>query len=83
MGLPLCIIKLRGDGSPHFVEAAVTLGAAKARVKALAESSPGEYVIFRKGPKRGVILLELYYQSPKSKPTKGRWVVSKRRLKKT
>ena len=81
MGLPFCILKLRGDGSPHFVEATQTLGAAKARVTALAEMWPGEYVIIHKEPKRGVILLESYYKSPKSK--KGRWVVYKGRLKKT
>ena len=75
MGLPFCILKLRGEGSPHIVEAAQTLDAAKVRVTALAESWPGEYVIFRKRPKRGAILLELYYKSPKSKRTKGRWVV--------
>jgi hypothetical protein len=74
---------LRGEGSPRFVEAAQTLDAAKKRVKALAELWPGEYVIFRKRPKRDVILWELYYKSPKSKLTKRRWVVYKRRLKKT
>ncbi len=83
MGLPFCILKLRGEGSPHIVEAAQTLDAAKARVTALAESWPGEYVIIRKSPKRGVILLASYYKSPKSKRKKGRWVVYKHRLRKT
>jgi len=77
LGLPFCIIKLRGEGSPRFVEAAQTLDAAKKRVTALAESWPGEYVIFHKRPRRGVILLELYYKAPKSKRTKGRWVVDR------
>ena len=81
MGLPFCILKL-GDGSPHFVEAAQTLDAAKARVKALAELLPGEYFIIHKMPKRGVLLLASY-KSPKSKGKKGRWVVYERRLKKT
>ena len=83
MGLPFCILKLRGEGSPRFVEAAQTLDAAKKRVKALAESWPGEYVIFRKRPRGGIALLELYCKSPKSKRTTGRWVVYERRLKKT
>jgi len=77
LGLPFCILKLRGEGSPRFVEAAQTLDAAKKRVTALAELWPGEYVIFHKRPRRGVILLELYYKAPKSKRTKGRWVVDR------
>ena len=83
MALPFCILKLRGEGSPRFVEAALTLDAAKARVKDHVKSWPGEYVIFHKMARRGVILLELYYKSPKSTPTKGRWVVYERRLQKT
>ena len=83
MGLPFCILKLRGEGSPHIVEAAQTLDAAKVRVTALAESWPGEYVITHKSQKKGVILLASYYKSLKSKRTKGRWVVYERRLKKT
>jgi len=75
LGLPFCILKLRGEGSPRFVEAAQTLDGAKKRVTAMANSWPGEYVIFRKRLKRGVILFELYYKPPKSKRTKGRWVV--------
>ncbi len=43
--LPSCIFKLRSDGSLHFVEAVQALDDAKARVQALAESWPGEYVI--------------------------------------
>ena len=46
MRLPFCIFKLRDDESLHFVEAAQTLDAAKARVQALAELWPGEYVIY-------------------------------------
>ena len=84
MGLPFCILKLRGEGSPCFVEAAQTLDAAKVRVTVMAKSWPGEYVIFHKRIRRGVILLASYfYKSPKSKRTKGRWVVYERRLKKT
>jgi len=50
----------------------------------MAKSWPGEYVIFHKRIRRGVILLASYfYKSPKSKRTKGRWVVYERRLKKT
>ena len=45
MRLPFCIFKLRGDGSLHFVEAVQALDDAKARVQALAELWPGEYVI--------------------------------------
>ena len=84
MGLPFCILKLRGDGGPHVVEAAQTLGAAKARVTALAELWPGEYLIIHKKPNKSVILLESYcYESPKSKRRKGRWVVYNRTLKNT
>jgi len=34
------------DGELHFVEAAQSLDAAKARVRALAELRPGKYVIY-------------------------------------
>jgi hypothetical protein len=50
MRLPFCILNVLGDvlddGELHFVEAARTLGAARRRVKALAESQPGEYIIY-------------------------------------
>jgi hypothetical protein len=50
MRLPFCILNVLGhmldDGELHFVEAAETLDAAKARVQALAELWPGEYVIY-------------------------------------
>ena len=50
MGLPYCILNLLGDvlddGELHFVEAAQSIDAAKARVKALADVRPGEYVIY-------------------------------------
>jgi hypothetical protein len=39
------IFKLRTDGSPQFVEEALTLEDAIGRVGALAESWPGEYII--------------------------------------
>ena len=50
MRQPFCILNVLGDmlddGELHFVEAAQTLDAAKARVQALAELWPGEYVIY-------------------------------------
>ena len=50
MRLPFCILNVLGDmlddGELHFVEAAQTLDAAKARVLALSELWPGEYVIY-------------------------------------
>ena len=50
MRLPFCILNVLGDvldnGELHFVEAARTLGAARRRIKALAKSSPGQYVIY-------------------------------------
>ena len=50
MRQPFCILNVRGDmlgdGELHFVEAAQTLDAAKARVQTLAELWPGEYVIY-------------------------------------
>jgi hypothetical protein len=50
MRLPFCILNVLGDmlddGELHFVEAAQSLDAAKARVRALAELRPGEYVIY-------------------------------------
>jgi hypothetical protein len=45
MRLPFCIFKLRIDGSLHLVEAMQTLDDARARVQALGELWPGEYVI--------------------------------------
>jgi hypothetical protein len=41
----LCIFKLQSDGRLHFVEAVQALDDAKARIQALAELWPGEYVI--------------------------------------
>jgi hypothetical protein len=50
MHLHFCILSVLGDvldeGELHFVEAAQSIDAAKARVKALAEVWPGEYVIY-------------------------------------
>jgi hypothetical protein len=50
MRLPFCILNVLGDvldgGELHFVEAAQTLGAARRRIKTLAESRPGEYIIY-------------------------------------
>jgi hypothetical protein len=43
--LPFCVFELRSDGSLHLVEAVQTLDEAKARLHALGESWPGEYVI--------------------------------------
>src|SRR5216684_692560 len=47
---PFCILNVLGDmlddGELHFVEAAQTLDAARARVQALADLWPGEYVIY-------------------------------------
>jgi CheY-like chemotaxis protein len=42
---PFHIFKLQSDGSRRWIEAALNLDYAKLRVKVLAESSPGEYVI--------------------------------------
>jgi hypothetical protein len=50
MRLPFCIFYMLGDvlddGELHFVEGAQSLDDAKARVQALAELWPGEYVIY-------------------------------------
>jgi hypothetical protein len=47
---PFCILSVFGDmlddGELRFVEAARTLDDARARVQALAELCPGEYVIY-------------------------------------
>ena len=83
MRLPFCIFKVRGEGSPRLIEAAQTLDAAKARVKALAELWSGEYVIIHKKEKRGETLLQICYKPSKSKGTKSRWVVRERKLKNT
>ena len=42
---PFHIFKVQSDGSRRWIEAAVNLEHAKLRVKVLAASSPGEYVI--------------------------------------
>ena len=42
---PFHIFKVQSDGSRRWVEGAVSVECAKARVKALGASSPGEYVI--------------------------------------
>ena len=50
MRRPFCILNVLGDmldeGELHFVEAAQSLDAAKARVQELAQLWPGEYVIY-------------------------------------
>ncbi len=50
MRQPFCILNVHGDvldgGELYFVEAAQSLDAARARVQALAELRPGEYVIY-------------------------------------
>ena len=43
---PFDIFKLESDRSLRWREAAATLDEAQARVRELARSSPGEYVIF-------------------------------------
>ena len=45
MRLLFRIFKLQNDGNLHFVEAVHTLEEAKARVQALMEPWPGEYLI--------------------------------------
>jgi len=42
---PFHVFKVKGDGSRHWLEGAVSVERATARVKALAASSPGQYVI--------------------------------------
>ncbi len=44
------------DGELHFVEAAQSIDAAKARVKALAELWPGEYVIYDEATGERVVI---------------------------
>ena len=50
MRQPFCILNVHGDvldgGELYFVEAAQSLDAARARVQALAELRPGDYVIY-------------------------------------
>lgn len=50
MRLPYCILNVLGDvlddGELHFLEATESIDAARARVKALAEVWPGEYIIY-------------------------------------
>lgn len=45
-----CILSMYGDllddGELHFVEAVQTLEIARRRIEALAESEPGQYVIY-------------------------------------
>ena len=52
MRQPFCILNVVGDvlddGELYLVETAQTLDAAKARVQALAELLPGEFVIYDK-----------------------------------
>jgi hypothetical protein len=52
MRMPFCILSVRGDvldnGELHFKESARSLEAARRRIQALAELSPGEYVIYNK-----------------------------------
>ena len=49
MPLPFRIFKVRGDGSPHFVEEAHTLEDARVGVGELARLWPGEYIIQNEG----------------------------------
>lgn len=47
-----CVLTVLGDlldgGELHFVEAVQTLEAARQRIEALAESKPGQYIIYNK-----------------------------------
>ena len=47
---PFCILNILGDvlddGEVRFLEATKTLKAARRRIRALGESSPGEFVIY-------------------------------------
>lgn len=47
-----CVLTVLGDlldgGELHFVEAVQTLEAARQRIEALAESTPGHYIIYNK-----------------------------------
>jgi hypothetical protein len=55
------------DGELHFVEAAQSLDAAKARVQALAELWPGEYVIYDAATGERVLITAVSPTSVKSK----------------
>lgn len=47
-----CVLTVFGDlldgGELHFVEAVQTLEAARQRIESLAESNPGQYIIYNK-----------------------------------
>jgi len=61
MRQPFCILNVRGDvldgGELCFVESAQSLDAAKARVESLAESWPGEFVIYNEATGERVSVL--------------------------
>src|ERR1700687_4712854 len=71
-----CILKTLSDGSPHWVEAARTLEAAKARIELLADLWPGKYfVLIRKRESRFPLLTRLR-RSPAGKEISTLWVNS-------
>jgi len=55
------------DGELHFVEAAQSLDAAKARVQSLAELWPGEYVIYDEATGGRVLITAVSSTSVKSR----------------
>jgi hypothetical protein len=70
MRLPYCILSVLGDvlddGGLCFVEAAQSLDAAKARVQALAELWPGEYVIYDEATGERVLIIAVSSASAES-----------------
>jgi hypothetical protein len=66
MRLPYCILSVLGDGELHFVGAAQSIDAAKARVKALAELLPGDYVIYDEATGERVLITAASPTSAKS-----------------
>jgi hypothetical protein len=73
MRLTYCILSVLGDvlddGELYFVDAAQSLDAAKARVKALAEVWPGEYVIYDEVTGERILIIAA---SPTSEESHGR-----------
>jgi hypothetical protein len=71
MRLPFCILNVLGDvlddGELSFLEAAQSLDAAKARVQSLAESWPGEYVIYDEATGERVLITAASSTSAKSR----------------
>ncbi|HVH73219.1 MAG TPA: hypothetical protein VNB49_19205, partial [Candidatus Dormibacteraeota bacterium] len=72
---PFHIFKVQSDGGRSYIEGALNVERAKARVKVLAGSSPGEYVItnltgqeisIKSQPKR--IMFQIGYDEKELKP---------------